>query len=144
MQFVDPMPIRCAKCAAESSQREADLLALRAKCPGCGESFADAGRQMQAAYDDWGDFVTIAQIEVAIERRLGITIDDSQWIQKHLTLRRVAEEIRRQVPGERLTEAELLGLVEEAARSLRWCDAEKIDLDARPMDAVDPQRWERG
>ncbi|HEX4792989.1 MAG TPA: hypothetical protein VH370_04310 [Humisphaera sp.] len=143
MKFVDPMPIRCPKCAAESSQSEADLLALRAKCPMCGESFADAGQRMRSTYDDFGDFATIAGIQVAIERRLGIKIDDSQWIEKHPTLRQAAQEIHRQVPAERLTDAELLRLVEEAATSLRWCDAKTIDLDARPMDAVDPGRWER-
>ncbi|HEX4793966.1 MAG TPA: hypothetical protein VH370_09250 [Humisphaera sp.] len=97
---------------------------------------------MRSGYDEWGDFVTIAQIEVTIERQLGITIDDSQWIQKP-TLRQVAQEMREQVPPEQLTDADLLRLVEEAARSVRWCHADNINMDARPMDAVDPKRWER-
>jgi hypothetical protein len=76
MKPKDPQIVACPHCSTTSTQRVAELLALKATCPKCSGSLADAGLKMRRAYDDWSTYVIAMELTFALEKVLDCRLDD--------------------------------------------------------------------
>jgi hypothetical protein len=142
MRFLDPMPVTCPTCAAESAQRVADLLALQATCPRCSTEMNDIGLRMRASMDDWSAFCAWARISMEVEDRLGVSMDDGAVLKAKLqsaslTLGDLADLVRRYLPSEVRSKE----IVLEAARTLWGKDVGAAALELPILEAMHPTRW---
>src|SRR5215831_4213892 len=89
MKFKDPQYVICPRCTTDSKQRVADLLALKAICPGCGDALTRTGIEMRQKLDAWASYVASISLTYYLERRLGgpFTNDEVDGVQ---TLRGLA------------------------------------------------------
>jgi hypothetical protein len=142
MKYIDPHPVTCRRCSANSVQRVANLLRLRATCPACGAPLDELGYEMRARCDDWGEFCTLAEIVVRLEDSLGKEISDAE-LEGVRTLRAIARVVRAHLPPDSDQETRSIELVRDAAKSVPWCSVAEVILDAPLMEAVDPGRWNR-
>src|SRR5262245_14326907 len=76
MKYKDPASVTCPECAARSSQRVANLLALKATCLNCGSSLTQTGLSMRSGLDEWATFVAAIMMMLRLEDRLGTTFND--------------------------------------------------------------------
>jgi hypothetical protein len=153
-KYKDPATVTCPECAARSSRRVADLLALQATCPNCGSSLTQVGLSMRRGLDEWATFVATIVMSFRLEERLGTKFDENE-IYGVKTLRDLAS-----IVGTRLDQKG-----DVASRSIeltRWAVSElasdplwrshrsllgeapdPLDVDAPLLDVLDPGRWNR-
>ena len=96
MKFLDPCLLECPRCGAESSQREAALLALTAVCPVCDTSFDDVGRKMRTMCDGFWNLFVVANFAVELQYLFGIEITDPDF-DNVVTLRDLAQAVQQQL-----------------------------------------------
>lgn len=142
MRYVDPFPVTCGRCSADSTQPVSGLLRLRAACPTCGASFAEVGQKMRAGLDDWGNYITLIEIARWVETTLGEAISDTE-LEGVRTLRDIALIVRRHLPSGPASEDQSIKLVREAAQKSLWCSVDEVAFDALIMNAIAPDRWSR-
>lgn len=143
MKYQDPLEIVCPQCSLTSLQPVSDLFGLRASCPHCGTRLDQIGRGMRATSDEVSDSHTVVSIVFDIEESLGSgPISDSELELVH-TLRDLAQVVQNLLPQGIDRPANAIELVRRAAAKLPNCSSTEIDLDARPIDAIDPTRWDR-
>ena len=88
MKFKDPCNVTCPHCSTTSSQRVAELLALKAACPECSGSLADTGLGMRRAHDGWSKYVIAIELTFVLEKALDCRFDD-EGLEQVKTLRDV-------------------------------------------------------
>src|SRR4029453_16196374 len=76
----------CPHCSTTSTQRVAELLALKATCPKCSGSLADTGLKMRCAYDDWSTYLIAIELTFVLEKALDCRFGD-EGLEEVKTLR---------------------------------------------------------
>jgi hypothetical protein len=148
MKYMDPLPVTCGNCSAESKQRVADLYALRAVCPHCGGSLAGIGQRMRAVSDDLGSGVAVVELLMRIEEEVGMELEipDTE-LEGVETLRALAHLVRWHLPPSPEADARSIALVFDAIRRPRqpqWAPPSEDALDLPILEALYPRRWEGG
>src|SRR4051812_27614129 len=146
MRFQDPSSVTCPRCSTESAQRVADLLALRATCPKCAANLNDIGLTMRRTLDDWSAFCTWADISIAVEDQLGVSMDDGDVFKEKpratsLTLEDLANLVRHYLPADAQQAERSRDLVLEAARKVSRCAVEMEAFGLPILQALSPERW---
>src|SRR5687768_10324939 len=122
MMFMDPCPVVCNRCSTESKLPVKTLLSLSALCPSCEASLADIGREMRSTSDEFGTWVTLIGITVAVEEELGEVITDDE-LKDVATLRDMAKVVQRHLPPIPEMECRAIEWVLKAAYDLHYCSA---------------------
>ena len=94
-------------------QRVADLLGLRAVCPGCGVLLESTGRRMREGLDECGDYYTLIEVTIWLEKVLGEPISDAE-LEGVRTLRDLASVVKRHLSADPDCEAHSIAMVQDA------------------------------
>lgn len=151
-KYKDPATVTCAECAARSSQRVADLLALKATCPNCHGSLMQVDLNMRNGLDEWATFVAAMLMTLRLEERLETKFTDDE-VYRVKALRDLTAIVAARLdstggaasPSIELTTWAAGHLAQEPLWRGRPCrsaaDAGPPDLDAPLLDVLDPDRW---
>jgi hypothetical protein len=147
MKPKDPQNVACPHCFTTSTQRVAELLALKATCPKCSGSLADAGLKMRRAYDDGATYMIAMELTFALEKALGCRLED-EGLEQVKTLRDVISFVG---PTREVTATKAMA---EAVQQVRrngmfshvYTGPEPnavLNLDDRLVEVFMPNRWDR-
>ena len=78
MKYQDPFQITCPACRATGSHSVRSLLALQARCTGCGVALETVGREMNAQRVQWSTFFGKVEIAMLLEKKFGVSISDQE------------------------------------------------------------------
>jgi hypothetical protein len=103
VQFQDPLAIACPCCAASQLKSVHSLLALAATCDSCGSKLDVVGEQLRGHLDDWGSYLGMIEVAMAVERRfrcnlLDIELEKLDTVEAFASL--VAKKVARPVEDE--------------------------------------------
>lgn len=146
MKFIDPSPVTCPQCSAESWQRVADLFQLVAICPHCNCLLREVGQEMRELCDRFGDYVYVIEIAMEVERKIGKTIPD-EVLEKVLagsrTLRDLVHGLRNDPSLAIDSEAQAFELAQGGTSEIAHRELEPDWLKKRICDLIAPYRWSK-
>jgi hypothetical protein len=149
-KYKDPASVTCPESAARSSQRVANLLALRATCPNCGNSLMQIGLSMRNGLDEWATYVAILLMTIRLEDRLEMRFTDDE-VDGVKTLRDFATIVASHLGNKDEATSRSVELTRWAAGELAedpfWAGrrptvgTDQLDFDVPLLDALEPDRW---